>query len=390
MLLYWIWLAMLDGVREREKQMLLAHFETPEDCFYADAESYAQLEELSEEAVAALAHKDLKEAEAVLNLCAKRKIHVLTFGDEAYPDSLRNIADPPLVLYYRGMLPAFREAPVIGVVGTRKASAYGLTAARQLGKELAQHGGIVVSGMAEGIDAMATQGALEGNGFAIGVLGCGVDIVYPRCNRELFRKMEQQGCLISEYPPETAPNRWNFPRRNRIISGISCGVVVVEAPEKSGALITARQALEQGRDVFAVPGNIGVGTCAGSNALLKDGAAVVTCGWDILEEYAARYPDKIRKEIPKTAPVQVETDKKPVDKMPLPNYSGLDQKADEDLDAVEKAFLQALGNQERLVDTVIAEMGLPSGDVLAALTMLEVKGYVVTRPGGWVAASEYH
>jgi DNA processing protein len=217
----------------------------------------------------------------------------------------------------------------------------------------------------------------------VGILGCGLDIVYPRCNRDLFRKMEQQGCLISEYPPGTKPNRWQFPERNRIISGISCGVLVVEAPEKSGALITARQALEQGRDVYAVPGNIGVDSCLGSNALLRDGAGVVMSGWDILENYAHRYPDKIRKDIPKTAPFP---EKIAVDNPVTPIYSDVDKKADGP-DAVERMLLSALGTEEALIDTLIAKTGLPSAEVLAALTMLEVQGMVTTRPGGWVSAS---
>lgn len=382
MRLYWIWLA-TRSMSEREKIAVLLHFDNPEDCYYADAEGYSGIEDLSEKALASLLDKDLDGAEAILASCAKKKIHILAYSDALYPASLKNISDPPLILYYKGALPDFDSEPMIGVVGTRKASAYGLTAARQMGRQIAGHGGIVVSGMAEGIDAMATWGALDAQAPAVGVLGCGVDRVYPQCNRDLFRKMEQHGCLISEYPPGEAPNRWNFPRRNRIISGISCGVLVVEAPLKSGALITARQALEQGRDVFVVPGNIGVASCEGSNALMRDGATLVTSGWDVLSEYTYRYPDKIRKEFKAAQP---EADKKAVDNVPAPPYSDVDNTA-ADLDDTERAILAALKAGEQLTDTLIAETGLPSGEVLAALTMLEVKGYVTTRPGGWVEAS---
>lgn len=386
MRIYWLWLAANPGLTEREKMTALMHFDSPEDCYYADAEAYSAVETLSESAVAALCNKDLNEAEAILSACEKKKIHLVTYGETAYPSYLRNIADPPLVLYYRGVLPDFDREPMIGVVGTRKASAYGLSTARQMGRQIAAHGGIVVSGMAEGIDAMATWGALDAGKTAVGVLGNGVDRIYPACNRELFRKMEQQGCLISEYPPGTAPAKWNFPKRNRIISGLSNCVLVVEAPQRSGALITARQALEQGRDVFVVPGNIGVSSCEGSNALLKDGALMATSGWDVVGEYACRYPDKIHKEIPTD---QAVADKIVVDNPMPPLYSDLENNA-ADLDDTEKAILKAIGHGEQLIDTVIAETGLDPSDVLAALTMLEVSGFVTTRPGGWVQISEIH
>ena len=383
MRLYWIWLSLRQGMSEQERSKVLSHFGTPEDCYYADADACKALEGLRESAVEAILDKNLKEADEILRICEKRKIRILTFLDREYPNSLRNIVDPPLLLYYTGKLPDFNGEPMIGVVGTRKASAYGLKAARQLGKELTQHGGMVVSGMAEGIDAMATWGALDAGGSPVGVLGCGVDRIYPRCNWELFRKMERCGCLISEYPPDTPPDRWHFPRRNRIISGLSCGVLVVEAPEKSGALITARQAMEQGRDVFVAPGNIGVSTCVGSNALLRDGACAVMSGWDVMGEYAYRYPDKIKKEI---SAQTAASDKKAVDNAPAPNYSDVVKNA-AGPENLEQKLLSILGAEEQLIDTIIAETGLPSGEVLAALTVLEVQGLVTTRPGGWVSAS---
>lgn len=375
MLIYWIWLATRQGMTAWEKQVVLAHFGTPEDCYFA--EEYTQIEELSKSAVEALCDKALEQAEAVLALCAKKKVHILTWQDARYPVALKNISDPPMLLYYRGVLPEFNSDPFIGVVGTRKASAYGLKLAEKIARQIARSGGIVVSGMAEGIDAMATRGALDAGRPVVGVLGCGADVVYPRCNRELFLKMERQGCLISEYPPETPPNKWNFPRRNRIISGLSCGVLVVEAPAKSGALITARQALDQGRDVFVTPGNVGIASCEGSNGLLRDGATMVTSGWDILSEYVHRYPDKIRE-----APLP--SDKKSIDNPASQPYIDLNTNASRE-NSPEEAILALLEDGEQLIDTLIAKTGLSSGDALAALTVLEVTGAVVTRPGGWVA-----
>lgn len=377
MLIYWIWLATRQGMTAREKQVVLAYFGSPEDCYFAKEAAYKNVEELSQTAVEALCNKDIQEAEDILAACAKKKIHILTWQDARYPIALKNISDPPMILYYRGVLPVFNDNPCIGVVGTRKASAYGLKLAENISKQIARCGGIVVSGMAEGIDTMATRGALSENRPVVGVLGCGADVVYPRCNRELFQKMEQNGCLISEYPPETKPDKWNFPRRNRIISGLSCGVLVVEAPVKSGALITARQALEQGRDVFVTPGNVGIASCEGSNALLRDGAIMVTSGWDILSEYVHRYPDKIR-ETGNT------NDKKPIDKAVPQPYIDLEQNAAGET-SPEEAILACLDGGEQIIDAIIEQTGLSSGAVLAALTLLEVTGDVVTRPGGWVA-----
>ena len=373
MLIYWIWLATRQDMTAWEKQVVLAHFGNPEDCYFAT--DYKNIEDLSQSALETLGDKDLGEAETILARCAKKKIHILTWQDDRYPAALKNISDPPMILYYRGILPEFNTNPMIGVVGTRKASAYGLKLAEKIAKEISHCGGIVVSGMAEGIDAMATRGALSENKIVVGVLGCGVDVVYPRCNRELFLKMERCGCLLSEYPPETAPSKWNFPKRNRIISGLCCGVLVVEAPMKSGALITARQALDQGRAVFVTPGNVGIASCEGSNHLLREGAILATSGWDILSEYVSRYPDKIR-EAANT------TDKKSIDIPTAQPYIDLENNA---ADSPEQAILTLLEDGEQLIDTIIAKTGLSSGAVLAALTLMEVTGTVVTRPGGWVA-----
>lgn len=374
MLLYWLWLAGRAHISDREKLRLLERFGSPEACYLAKSAP----EGLSPEGQEAFLDKDLAQAEDILGKCAKRKIRILTWQDAQYPNRLKNIPDPPLVLYYRGLLPDFDSQVPIGIVGTRKATAYGLNTALALGGEIAACGGLVVSGMAEGIDTMATRGALEQGKPAVGVLGCGVDVVYPASNRKLFHTMDQQGCLISEFPPGEKPNRWNFPKRNRIISGLSCGVLVVEAPSKSGALITARQAMEQGRDVFVVPGNIGVAACEGSNALMKDGAIIVTCGWDVLEEYQHAYPGKLKKETARA-------DKISVDNSSAPPY--IDPEIQAGLDDTEKQLLGCLSGK-RLMDDLIAQAELESGAALAALTLLEVKGLIRTLPGGWVERAE--
>ena len=410
MLLHWIWLAHRPGVGDRMKVRLLQHFRDPEDIYFADGESYRHVEGMTPEAAEALKDKDISAAEAVLEACRRENLHIFTFRDAAYPARLKNIADPPILLYYKGILPDFDALPVIGVVGTRKASAYGMQTAKRMGYQIAKCGGIVVSGMAYGIDGMAMSGALTAGEITVGVLGCGADIVYPMSNRALFRDVERYGCILSEFAPGTQPAKWTFPRRNRIISGLSNGVLVVEAPEGSGALITANHALEQGRDVFVVPGNIDQPGFVGSHRLLRDGATLVSSGWDILSEYTALYPNQIhRDESPshqtvypdetekttakvaqkpklpgKSKPLKKILEKKSIDNQPLEAYSDVNTVRPQ-LSEQEQSIVDALSSGERLVDDVIAETGLTTGRILALLTMLELKGVVRRLPGKRIA-----
>jgi len=279
MLIHWIWLATRPHMTDWVKATLVRHFGDAESVYFAG--DYSGIEGLTQEGIEALKDRNLTPAEEILAQCDREGLQILTYQDAAYPKRLQNIPDPPLVFYYKGRLPDFDGLPLIGVVGTRRASAYGLTAAKRMGYQIARCGGVVVSGMAAGIDGMSMKGALTAGGTVVGVLGCGADVVYPIGNRSLFSDTARYGCILSEFPPGTPPVKWNFPKRNRVISGLSCGVLVVEAPEKSGALITARQAADQGRDVFVVPGNIDVDTFVGSNRLLRDGATAVSSGWDI-------------------------------------------------------------------------------------------------------------
>lgn len=417
MLVHWIWLAHRSGVSDRMKVRLLQHFQEPEDIYFADGESYRHVEGMTAEIAEALKDKDLASAENTLEACRREGLHLLTFRDAAYPSKLKNIADPPILLYYKGQLPDFDALPVIGVVGTRKASAYGMQTAKRMGYQIGKCGGIVVSGMAYGIDGMAMSGALTADQITVGVLGCGADIVYPISNRALFRDVERYGCILSEFPPGTQPARWTFPKRNRIISGLSNGVLVVEAPEGSGALITANHALEQGRDVFVIPGNIDQPGFVGSNRLLRDGATLVSSGWDILSEYAALYPDKIHRDhtpahqtaypdelakalseaekpLPKVAqnrslpgkskPLKKKLEKINIDNEPSEAYSDVNTTLPK-LSADEQLIVSALTDRERLVDDVIAETGLTTGKMLALLTMLELKGVVKRLPGKRIA-----
>ena len=404
MLIHWIWLATRPNMNDRQKKLVLDAFGDPEDAFCEGEAAYLQVEGLHKEALDALADKNLTESHKILRKCVDKDISVCTYHDKMYPSKLKHIVDPPLVLYYKGQIPEMENAPVIAAVGTRRASAYGMNVSRRMGYQIVACGGILVSGVAVGIDGMAMQGALLAGGRVVGVLGCGVDVVYPKSNSRLFADLERNGCLISEFPPETAPYRWNFPKRNRIISGLSNGVVVIEAPEGSGSLITAKQALEQGRDIFCVPGNVDMPTFAGSNALMRDGAIPVRDGWDVVSEYASIYPDAIHpmetatiiqnisddeEIVPKVAekpryPEKKRTIDKKKDKTPIDNgskqpYSDVKDKLSK-LPDTERQIAELL-TCERLVDDLIAETGLPAAKVGAALTMLEIKGIIKRLPG---------
>ena len=401
MLIYWIWLTTCKGLGKSAIAPLLSYFSTAEQIYFASESDFRQVPNLTVRDVRALSDKSLEIAEGILRQCTEKKISIVTYQDAAYPSRLRNIPQPPAVLYYVGTLPDFDQEVVISIVGTRKASGYGMMTAKRLGYQIASCGGVVVSGVALGIDTMAMIGAVSGGRTAVGVLGCGVDVVYPPSNKELFEDLKQVGCLLSEYPPQSRPERFHFPERNRILSGLALGIVVVEAPKKSGALITANCALEQGRDVFAVPGNIDVASCVGSNHLIRDGAVMVETGWDVMREYVHLFPHKIkytplgqnltnsmaemrehaepfigRVADGKTAPI---TQQKSKTKPSGTQYIDVQDIMDK-LSGDEAAIITALQSTALSVDDLIESCQVPTGRVLASLTLLEVKGYVQRLP----------
>lgn len=410
MLTYWIWFAEMEGIDPYHKRILLERFSDPEEIYYAPKGALEDMEDFTPQMREALEGKDLSNARKIEKACQDKDIQILTFTDDRYPTRLKNIDDPPLVLYYRGVIPDLESVPVISVVGTRKATAYGLSIARQMGMEMSLCGAAVVSGAASGIDSMAMRGALDAGMPVVGILGCGVDVVYPKSNQELFDKVLENGCLMSEYPPGTPPHKWNFPQRNRILSGLANGVLVVEAPQPSGALITARRANEQGRDVFVVPGNVNVAACAGSNALLQEYARAACTGWDVLKMYESLYPGKLKKQDilyvgqrveDAYAPMEKSTtlkvaqkpltvgnrksaaagnDKKGIDNKPANPYSGRDTRI-ASLSEEERTVASCIGFEPEPVDAVIARLDMPSGKVLGILTMLALKGIVENCPG---------
>ncbi|MGB2982470.1 MAG: DNA-processing protein DprA [Candidatus Bipolaricaulia bacterium] len=273
----------------RRANRLFARFESFRAIWEASSSKLGQMFNSQVIGEALASGRDEARIDEELSAAEDLGVSILTLVDADYPPLLREIEDPPLVLYVRGE-PAIDPAKAIAVIGTRRSTRYSSLVAARLASQLAMKGITVVGGLAAGTDAAAHQGALDVGGRTVAVMGCGVDRVYPKRNQAIYDGIVKTGTVISEYPLGTRPAKWTFPQRNRIISGLSRGVVVVQAPERSGALITARLALEQGRDVFAVPGNITNRTSTGTNRLLKDGATLVVTVDDILNEY----PDLLR------------------------------------------------------------------------------------------------
>ena len=385
---YWVWLSEVKGLTNRSKLLLLDHFGSPENIYYADEDEYRLVEDIEPRQIALLAEKSMEDADRILGACSRLGLRLLTMQDADYPVRLRNIFEPPCLLYVKGQLPVIDEEVAVAMVGTRKASPYGVEAAEKIAYGLSRQGAVVISGAAAGVDSASHRGALRAGGKTIAVLGNGLDVVYPAENEWLYRDIAASGALISEYPPGTAAEAWHFPVRNRIISGLSLATVVVEAPEKSGALITANTALEQGRDVFAVPGPIDAPMSRGCNRLIADGAGLVSESWDILREYQAMYPHKIlgeRVELPHALGYQARTEQAeakaaetPLEAEALP---ALDLTGDHGLTDDQMKLLRELAQGEKQVDDLIELTQIPARRVLSALTMLELDGYVAQSGG---------
>lgn len=378
---YWLWLTELPGLTNQTRLALLRHFPTPEDVYYADPEEVLLTEDITREQAKLLEDKDCSNADRILADCQRLDADILTIQDAGYPNRLRNIYDPPCLLYVRGRLPAFDDEASIAVVGTRDCTPYGISSAEKLGYGLAAGGAVVVSGLARGVDSAALRGALRAGGTVTAVLGNGLDVVYPPENRYLYEDVAAAGALVSEYPPGTSPEARHFPVRNRIMSGLCVATLVVEAPARSGALITAGTALEQGRDVFAVPGPIDAPASVGCNRLIRDGAGLVTDAWDILGEYEPRFPDKLRREGAKETPAVLgyqarqKTEPKPVP--PSVSISRNDYSLTDD----QIRLLRALTEEPMLVDDLIELTEIPTRRVLSALTVLEIE-HLVTQHSG--------
>ncbi|ABZ84766.1 DNA processing protein dpra, putative [Heliomicrobium modesticaldum Ice1] len=365
----WIALSALPGIGPRRFYALLGHFGTARNAWLAADERWDGVAGLSRQGWERTlqARRRADRVTVLLRRLTQGDIAAVLLIDEQYPALLRSIPDPPPVLYVRGKLTAEDES-AFAIVGTRKPSAYGVKACAAIARDLAQHGRTVVSGMARGIDGIAHQSALEAGGRTIAVLAGGVDVIYPPEHGKLASRIVEQGALVSEYPPGKRPEPGTFPVRNRIISGLSNGVIVVEAGEKSGALITADQALEQGRDVFAVPGPITLPQSIGTNRLIQQGAKLVITVEDILDEVQRQLT------LPLSAPAHSS------DEQLSENRLSSDQSE------AERRILEILDWEPRSADELAARLGLSGSEVAAALTLLELKGRVqMERGGGFVA-----
>ena len=434
--LYWIWLSEALGAGSSSFRRLISLYDTPFDVFCAEETELEQIPNLTERAKRALCDKSLGRATEILDQCQREGIGVITYDEDSYPRALRDIQKPPMLLYSRGNLPDFNRNLCVGIVGTRSMSAYGMRQAYKMSYELASAGAFVVSGMAKGIDGVAAAAAIKAGGTTVAVLGCGVDVVYPTHHRNLSQQIAKNGIILSEYAPGTRPNSYHFPMRNRIISGLSQATVVVEAGIGSCSLITAKDAILQGRDVFALPANVGSKGADGTNGLLRDGARMALSTEDILALYQYTYAESLNLEAFKASKALTDIDlahlaelgvielstnssgetkmslspsvptpkeKKPPkpraasSKKAKPTEPKEEREAPEAAVPVERApipeatlatltpakkeILEAIPDDGTLSADAIYALEQPRADLMAALTMLEIMGLIQKLPG---------
>ncbi len=354
----WLALYLVKGLGNVGALNLLEKFDGPEKIFSADYDELIKVEGVNKKGAWGIVNRQFAiDPEYELERVEKCNARVITYSDPEYPDSLRQIHDPPIILYAKGRrIP--KDLLFVAVVGSRNPTHYGLETAKRIGAGLAKNGVGVVSGLARGIDGIAQWACIKSGGFSIGVIGTGIDIAYPSSNRKLFEEIVNKGTIISEFPVGTKPEPRNFPIRNRIISGISAGVVVVEATRKSGSLITAAQALDQGRDIFAVPGSINSLRSTGTHFLIKQGAKLVENVQDILEEIGNLGPIGLKREEEQSP-----------------------EKGQESLSDNEKVIYSILGDYPMHIDEIVRSAKLEPGLVLSMLLQMELEGLVKQLPG---------
>lgn len=383
---YWLWLSLALGSNSRKITAVLENFDSPEEIYNCMAEErFISIQGISKDDISSLMDKSTKKVDDIWETCKNKGIRLLTFSSPMYPENLANIYDPPYVLYVRCKERInLNNYLKIAVVGNRKMTPYGKETTTQLAGNFAKSGALVVSGMAEGIDGAAHEAALACGAPTVAVLGCGVDVAYPPFHDELMDKIIENGMVISEFPPGTKPLGSNFPIRNRIISGICEATVVVEAKVKSGSLITADCALEQGRDVYAVPGNINLATSEGPNNLIKQGAKIITSASDILNEYSMFF-DNIdiqhaeEEDVVKLESYSVTTDSTTQASEEI--FVESDTDFTKNLTPVEETLLKNLKMTPIHIDALCEATSLSINIVNSSLTILEMRGLVSSYPG---------
>ena len=364
---FWLALTHIDGLGVRGCHKLIQHFGSPQAAYMASLTELESCGVPARVAQAIFAQAALKDAEREVLEIAKADCELIVYDDAAYPPLLKQIPDAPLLLYVRGEVKVLSQYAV-AVVGSRRPSAYGSSVAHRLAHDLAQRQMVVVSGLARGVDSAAHRGALEAKGKTVAVMGSGIDVMYPRENKKLADEIAKSGAVISEFPLGTGPTPENFPIRNRIISGLSLGVIVVEAAEYSGSLITARLALEQNREVFAVPGNITSAQSFGPNHLIKQGAKLVDQWMDVIEEFTA----EVRMQL---LPPLETSDGEPMGAQAATLFEA-------SLTPDQKAVFETLrADQTSFVDAIVGAAEIPHPRVLAALLELEMNGLIRQLPG---------
>ena len=430
--LYWLWLAEKCGIASKQFGRIIEKYDDPFDVYRLSEDEIEQLEGINGALRAKLCEKDLESSYSILKYCKENRVDIISYGDSRYPARLKNIEDAPILLYCLGHFPDFNSALCIGIVGTRKMSEYGKQSAYKIGYELSSAGAIVVSGMALGVDGAAASGALSAGGRTVAVLGCGISVVYPKEHKKLMEEISRKGAVITEYPPTEAPHGHNFPKRNRIISGLCQGVLVVEGAAGSGALITARRAIDQGREVFALPGKIDESNSEGPNELIREGAYPALCSDDILRHYDFLYHDvidyskhtKAKRKVARgdadaalrkygvgSRVLKFANDPKPQEpaqpQTPDEESFVLEERHEEEqtpteqastekresmadnsaellagLDETTRRVFESLPIDKAVSPDALAAAGIGVGDAITSLTMLELCGLVSSLPGG--------
>ena len=369
---YYIWLSNCIGQAHRQTKNIFWHFGNVKNIYDASISELTQSKLFSPAQLERLSNKSLDRAEKIMEYCQQRDYKIVTLTNKSYPKRLAQIFDPPILLYVQGSLGFIEEFPLISVVGTRKATEYGLTVADRFSYDLAYSGVVIVSGCAVGIDTAAHKGALLAGGRTIGVLGCGIDANYNMQGKELRDEIAQRGAIISEYEPTAMPTKYTFPVRNRIMAGLSNGTLVIEANAKSGSLITANLAAEQGRDVYAVPGSLLSEYSNGVNKLLQDGASVVTCAMDIILNYASYYD------------INTEEPALRVDLSEQVKSQAVISVIEENLSFVSndaRELFDKLPTEPIHIDKISELTRKPVTSVISQITELELSGLIKTLPG---------
>lgn len=376
----WIWLSDKDSLNCVKKYKLYCDFGSIEKIYSANLSDYKKLSYLTDANIDDLCNKDAGQYDKIIDLYSDNSVKLVSIDMPEYPNLLKQISNPPVLLYMRGRFIDLNKHLTIAMVGTRKATKYGEVVAYNLARDLAEAGAVVVSGMALGIDTKAHKGALSANMPTVAVIGTGVNVAYPVSNSSLMKEIIKTGMVISEYPLNAKPEKYHFPERNRIISGLSYGCAVVEADIKSGSLITAKFAYEQNRDVFAVPGNINSTFSKGTNHLIKDGAYPITCADDILYSYKNDYShlllnnksiEKNKKEILKKD--YTKTNEKPKSPVKI--------STDVNLNPLEEIILKSLTYKPMHIDELCEKSKVSIKDANSILLYLELNKKIVSHPG---------